>query len=218
LTISALFNELADIFAADVAIETHARAALKSAALKSAALQSAALQSAAHQQISGHVDRQPAPAGYPAPPPTPLVSIMAAPDALPVCQHLLQLPLDWSPPTTSSDPLFIKHSQPTVHIELVGPGGLVHADDIRIGLYGMTPNATYGIRTHPAEEIYVMLAGSVWWKRGDDDFSQHHPGSRSYHPSMMPHANRTEQRAFLSIYAWQGDISTDQYLYAGVPE
>jgi hypothetical protein len=213
LTISALFNELADIFAADVAIETHARAALQSAALKSAALQSAA-----HQQISGHVDRQPAPAGYPAPPPTPLVSIMTAPDALPVCQHLLQLPFDWSPPTTSSDPLFIKHSQPTVHIELVGPGGLVHADDIRIGLYGMTPNATYGIRTHPAEEIYVMLAGSVWWKRGDDDFSQHHPGSRSYHPSMMPHANRTEQRAFLSIYAWQGDISTDQYLYAGVPE
>ena len=29
LTISALFNELADIFAADVAIETHARAALQ---------------------------------------------------------------------------------------------------------------------------------------------------------------------------------------------
>ncbi|MAB18355.1 MAG: hypothetical protein CMN39_02405, partial [SAR116 cluster bacterium] len=118
MTISALLNELADIFAADVAIETHARAAL----------QSAALQSAAHQQISGHVDRQPAPAGYPAPPPAPLVSIMTASDALPVCQHLLQLPLDWSPLTTSSHPLFIKHSQPTVHIELVRPGGLVHAD------------------------------------------------------------------------------------------
>ena len=25
----------------------------------------------------------------------------------------------------------------------------------------MLPNSEYGVRTHPAEEIYIMLAGSV---------------------------------------------------------
>ena len=80
----------------------------------------------------------------------------------------------------------------------------------------MISDAAFRIRTHPAEEIYIVFAGSVWWKRGDDDFRQHNPGSRSHHPSMMPHANRTEEWAFMSIYAWQGDISTDGYVYDGL--
>ena len=202
MTMSALFAELADIFVADVAFERHARAALKSAA---------------HQQMSGQTSWDSATIGHPASLPDALVSVMTAPDAHPVCRHLLQLQLDWSPPTTSNDPLFINHNQHTVHIELLGPRGLVYADHVRIGLYGMISDAACRIRTHPAEEIYIMLAGSVWWKRGDDHFRQHNPGSRSHHPSMMPHANRTEERAFMSIYAWQGDISTDDYVYDGLP-
>jgi len=203
MTMSALFAELADVFAADVAFERHARSALKAAA---------------HQQMSGQTSWDSTTIGHPASLPDALVSVMTAPNAHPVRPHLLQqLQLDWSPPTTSNDPLFINHNQHTMHIELLGPRGLVYADHVRIGLYGMISDAACRIRMHSAEEIYIMVAGSVWWKRGDDDFCQHNPGSRSHHPSMMPHANRTEERAFMSIYAWQGDISTDDYVYDGLP-
>ena len=95
MKMSALFAELADIFAADVAFERHARAALKAAA---------------HQQIYGQTSSDSATIGYPASLPDALVSVMTAPDAHPVCRHLLQLQLDWSPPITSNDPLFINHN------------------------------------------------------------------------------------------------------------
>jgi hypothetical protein len=35
---------------------------------------------------------------------------------------------------------------------------------------------------------------------------------------MMPHASRTGDDAFMSIYIWDGDIATDQYTYFGLPE
>jgi hypothetical protein len=34
---------------------------------------------------------------------------------------------------------------------------------------------------------------------------------------MMPHASRTHEVAFLSVYAWYGDLSTDNYVYEGIP-
>ena len=95
MTIFALFAELADIFAAEVAYEQDARAALKSAA---------------RQQMSGQTSWDSATTGHPASLPDALVSVMTAPDSHPVCQHLLQLQLDWSPPTTSNDPLLTNHN------------------------------------------------------------------------------------------------------------
>ena len=102
-----------------------------------------------------------------------------------------------------------------VHVELLGPDGLVHSDSLRLGLYGMQPGCDYGIRTHPAEEIFVMVAGRGLWKKGDGDYAELKTGDRAHHPSMMPHATRTDQTAFMSLYFWQGDVSTDGYRYQG---
>ena len=107
------------------------------------------------------------------------------------------------------------HSLRKAHVELVGPDGLVESDSIRLGLYGMKPGANYGIRTHPAEEVFVMMAGRADWKRGDAPIAELGPGERSHHPSMMPHATRTNDRAFLSVYAWIGNVTTDGYVYHG---
>jgi len=142
---------------------------------------------------------------------------MADDDAHPVCKLIVDTPFHWTPPQTSNDPLYVEHSLAKVHVELIGPGGLVKSNDVRMGLYGMLPNNEYGIRIHPAEETYVMLAGRVYWKRGSDPYQLHGPGERSYHPSMMEHANRTGDAAFMSIYVWRGDISTDNYVYSGAP-
>ena len=141
--------------------------------------------------------------------------IMRQQDALPPCDIIRQMAFFWSPPTTSASAKYIKYSQAKSHVELVGPEGLTTSDSLRIGLYGMVPNSAYDIRTHPAEEIYIMLAGEVFWKVGGGEYSPHYAGSRSYHPSYMEHANMTREQAFLSIYIWCGDVSTTDYHYAG---
>ena len=149
--------------------------------------------------------------------PAPILSVMQQSDAHPLCGDIVEMPLDWRPPETSKSPLYAKHSIFKSHVELIGPDGLVKSETIRLGLYGMLPNSEYGIRTHPAEEIYIMLAGECFWKRGDAPYCCERPNGRSYHPSMMPHASKTEDQSFMSVYVWVGDLSTDAYEYSGLP-
>ena len=81
----------------------------------------------------------------------------------------------------------------------------------------MLPFADYGLRTHPAEEIFVMLAGTAFWRRGDTPTTRTVQESDLIHPSYVPHATRTGEDAFMSVYVWTGDISTDGYVYTGIP-
>lgn len=145
----------------------------------------------------------------------PFLEAMAQPNAHPVCKLISEAALPWAPPKTSGNAQYIKDSLCKAHVEILGPGGLVRSDAVRIGLYGMMPNSAYGIRTHPAEETYIMLAGEAWWKRDNNEYVVSVAGERSYHPSMMEHGTRTESQAFMSIYAWVGDLSTDNYVYKG---
>ena len=150
--------------------------------------------------------------------PAPIISVMQKSDAHSLCGDIIGMPFDWRPPETSKSPLYAKHSIFKSHVELVGPDGLVKSESIRLGLYGMLPNSEYGVRTHPAEEIYIMLAGECFWKRGDAPYCCERPNGRSYHPSMMPHASKTEDQSFMSVYVWVGDLSTDAYEYSGLPQ
>ena len=150
--------------------------------------------------------------------PAPILSAMLKYDAHPLCNDIIGMPFDWRPPETSKNPLYAKHSVFKSHVELVGPDGLVKSKEIRLGLYGMLPNSEYGVRTHPAEEIYVMLAGECFWKRGDAPYCRERTNGRSYHPPMMPHASKTQGKAFTSVYAWVGDLSTDAYEYSGLSQ
>jgi len=35
---------------------------------------------------------------------------------------------------------------------------------------------------------------------------------------MVPHATRTGDDAFMSIYIWDGDIAAEKYRYFGLPD
>ena len=148
----------------------------------------------------------------------PFLDVMALDPALPICDLIAQLPFQWAPPKTSSDPLCEEHSHFKRMSNYLRRPGLVTSSQVRIRLYGMLPHCKYGIRTHPAEETYIMLAGSVLWKVVDAPYQQLFPGEKSHHPSMAPHATRTGEDAFMSIYIWDGDIATDQYRYFGLPD
>ena len=75
---------------------------------------------------------------------------MQAPDAHHVCQMIGETLLPWAPPQTTSDPAYVEHSRPKVHVELLGPDGLVKYDQVRLGLYGMLSDFEYGFLTHHA--------------------------------------------------------------------
>ena len=198
MTLAALFEGLCDLLSEDYPIERHAKEELRRA--------------------RQGMEPPPAPATSPPPLRAPFLEVMGRDSAHPVCHLIRELPFHWAPPQTSSDPLYQEHSHFKAHVELLGPTGLVASSRVRIGLYGMLPHCEYGLRTHPAEETYIMLAGSAFWKLADAPYQQRFAGQRSYHPSMMPHATRTQDDAFMSIYVWDGDIATDQYRYFGLPE
>ena len=145
------------------------------------------------------------------------LAVMGQKAAHPICVEIAKLPFNWAPPQTSQSDLYKSHSHFKAHVELLGPDGLVKSDVVRLGLYGMMPQSEYGIRTHPAEEIYIMLAGQCYWMRGTASYQAASVGQRSYHPSDMPHATLTKTVAFMSVYAWAGDLSTDRYSYQGLP-
>ena len=188
-----LFTELESVFSGTEAIESHVSCALQNAK--------------ADVELPSNAAQLP----------EPFIEVMARTDAHPICKLIAEIPFNWVPPQISSNPLYFKHSISKVHVELLGPSGLVKSNKVRLGLYGMMPNAEYGLRTHLAEEIYIMLAGTVDWKRSQAPYKRHFPGDRSYHPSMMPHSNRTQREAFMSVYAWHGNISTESYAYEGIP-
>ena len=150
--------------------------------------------------------------------PASIASVLGADDAHSCCVQLLNAPLPWAPPISSSDADYVEVSKRKVLVELIGPLGLVRRDGIRVGVYGIEPGVHYGVRTHPAEEVFVMLAGRADWLRDSEDFAEYGPGARRFHPSMMPHATRTRDSAFMSIYVWSGDVSYDNYVYSGTGE
>ena len=147
-----------------------------------------------------------------------IAGVMRADDAHPICSKILKTPFNWAPPETSKSDLYKKHSHFKAHVELLGPDGLVKSNIVRLGLYRMQSHSEHGIRTHPAEEIYVMLAGECFWLRGNSGYQSSYVGGRSHHPSFLPHATLTKELAFMSVYAWIGDLSTQDYKYEGLPE
>ena len=188
--IAALCRALVDVFNGPLEIEHHARVALRSTE------------------------------GAPRPfDPVPLTPdfryVMNQPNAHPACRTILETRLPWAPPTTIDDPAYVADSLPKICVELIGPDGIFYSDSARMGLYGMRANHEYGDRTHPAEEVFVMIAGEAYWRSGSAEYTLLSPGGRSYHESMTPHANKTGTSAFLSAYIWHGDVATDNYVYSG---
>ena len=193
MSLETIFRELQSVFLGPAEIERRALEALQNASFQ---------------------DYKP---GKSTPLPAEIINVMEEEQAHPICKSILKAELDWCPPKTSSDKLYVEHSKRKAHVEILGPNGLIKSDIVRIGLYGMLSQSEYGIRTHPAEEIYIALAGVSYWKRGNDKYKLLLPSERSYHPSLMPHSSKTENKAFMSVYVWSGNLSTDNYLYKGLP-
>lgn len=104
-------------------------------------------------------------------------------------------------------------SQGIAFCEILGPTtGSFRSADARLGFTLIGPRMHYPAHSHPAAELYHLLAGpSTWIKAGVA--SRKEPGDFILHPSGVSHAMETDEASLLSIYSWSGDIlSRSTYL------
>jgi len=76
------------------------------------------------------------------------------------------------------------------------------------GLLMLGSSTLYARHNHPAEEIYLPLAGTALWQRGDAPWRPVPPGRPIHHPPDLPHATRTGGAPLLALYFWRGEIGT----------
>ncbi|MDU8928975.1 dimethylsulfonioproprionate lyase family protein [Alisedimentitalea sp. MJ-SS2] len=95
--------------------------------------------------------------------------------------------------------------------ELIGPTGQFYHPTVRVGLYVQQAGFHYGLRTHPAEETYILLGGRSLWGTGDDAPVQRHTGEIIHHPSVIPHQTLTRDAPLIATWRWSGDIAYDGY-------
>jgi hypothetical protein len=104
-------------------------------------------------------------------------------------------------------------SQDIAFCEILGPTtGSFRSTEARLGFTLIGPRTHYPAHSHPAAELYHLLAGpSIWIKAGAASHKE--PGDFILHPSGVSHAMETDDASLLSIYSWSGDIlSRSTYL------
>ncbi len=94
------------------------------------------------------------------------------------------------------------------YAELVGPGGMALSTDAALGLLLIGPDKLYPPHSHPAEEVYLVLAGEAEWQRADEPWQRHPPATFIWHGPNVTHAMRTLEQPLLAFYAWRGEIIT----------
>ncbi len=88
--------------------------------------------------------------------------------------------------------------------EFLGPAAPVRCSRLSAGLLLLGPEIHYPGHRHPAEEIYVPLAGTAEWQRGREPWTVRPPGSAVLHESGAIHAMRTASEPLLALYLWRG--------------
>ncbi len=99
----------------------------------------------------------------------------------------------------------------TGSVELLGPDGMVYAEDCRIGIHAQCADVEFPSHTLKAEEVFIVLAGSGSWSSAGGPRYTRLPGERVHHVPGEPHACRTGSAPMIAAWAWSGDIGWDGF-------
>jgi Dimethlysulfonioproprionate lyase len=89
--------------------------------------------------------------------------------------------------------------------ELFGFRGPTPSVTLAGGFLLLGPDTLYPSHSHPAEELYLPLAGVAEWQVGDASFVPRPPGDIVVHAARVAHAMRTGAAPLLAFYLWRGD-------------
>jgi len=90
------------------------------------------------------------------------------------------------------------------YIELFGPDGMFISHQCRgfIGYWGA--GLIYPMHQHAAEEIYLVLEGSVTFEGQDHAPILYRKGQTRHHSAYEPHAMRIGGKGFMTFALWRG--------------
>ena len=97
-------------------------------------------------------------------------------------------------------------------VEIIGPKGLLLADDCRIGFLILGEDIYYPSHNHEATELYHTVSGTgAWWQDGPTGAGEEMlraPGTAIYHEEWENHAMRTTE-PLLNLWSWTGAIGAE---------
>ena len=104
---------------------------------------------------------------------------------------------------------FMDDNHATVHIAGLDYG--FFAGQLKFGAFLLAPNTIYPLHSHAAEEIYIPVSGSGYWRLRDSSYKMQKPGSVVHCQSWLPHAIRSGNEPLLMLWAWFGNTSFNAY-------
>lgn len=112
--------------------------------------------------------------------------------------------LNWRRSFTETDASGAEFPRRYGWTEVVGNKGPLVSTKVRSGFVIWAPNTYYPPHAHEAEELYIVLAGTGEWERGDEGPLMRPPASVFLHTSQMFHATKTFNEPVLAMYCWRG--------------
>ncbi|QYX58245.1 cupin domain-containing protein [Roseovarius sp. SCSIO 43702] len=92
--------------------------------------------------------------------------------------------------------------------EILGRDAPFATDEMRGFLVYQLPGYHYPLHRHPAEELYLVVAGEAEFHLDGRPSRILRAGETIYHPSNAPHALTTHRSAVLAYVLWRGEMTT----------
>ncbi len=91
--------------------------------------------------------------------------------------------------------------------ELIGLEGTFHSHQMRSFVVYAPAGLHYPWHHHPAEELYLVLAGEAEFALHGESPRILRPGDTAYHASMKPHAMTTHDHPVMAYVLWRGNLT-----------
>ena len=96
--------------------------------------------------------------------------------------------------------------------QLIGAEGHFFSENLNTYLVYAEKGLFYPWHHHPAEELYVIIAGEAVFEVAGRPPRRLGPGDTAFHASNQPHAMTTEDKPVLAYVLWRGDLKTPPIL------
>ena len=102
--------------------------------------------------------------------------------------------------------------------QLIGAHGHFYSDKLNSYVLYAKKGLFYPWHHHPAEELYLIIAGEAIFEPAGRHPRRLSPGDTVFHGSNQPHAMTTEDKPVLAYVLWRGDLKTRPVLTPKDPQ
>lgn len=92
--------------------------------------------------------------------------------------------------------------------EVLGRDTPLAVENMRGFVIYQVPGFHYPMHHHPAEELYLVVAGEGEFHIDGQPTRRLKPGDTAFHPSNVPHALTTTDHPIIAYVLWRGDLGT----------